>query len=227
MATSTTEAPIAPMTMRSRQRRPNWPTRGRGQRLGQRHSHGHRKLTLAAEDDAERRRALRRMKAIPLALLAGAAVLFIVAWYFEKQPDAPPSGDSCAQLPRRAWSAARGLVRRHRTLPPPMGLPIPHTALIPQKKDQLGASLGDFVRQNFLNPETVRARGNPPTRPADSAPICSSRGARATGRGRRRAAVAGVRSIDDADAQLIIRNLIFQQAAATPGRHRPAACSAR
>ena len=37
-----------------------------------------------------------------------------------------------------------------------MGLPIPHTAIIPRKKDQIGDSLGDFVGENFLAEDVVR-----------------------------------------------------------------------
>lgn len=40
----------------------------------------------------------------------------------------------------------------------PLGLPIPHTAIIPTKKDQLGASLGEFVGENFLSADVVRQR---------------------------------------------------------------------
>ena len=36
-----------------------------------------------------------------------------------------------------------------------LGLPIPHTAIIPRKKDQIGASLGTFVRENFLTADVV------------------------------------------------------------------------
>src|SRR5207244_1245032 len=42
----------------------------------------------------------------------------------------------------------------------PLGLPIPHTAIIRKKKDQLGTSLGDFVRANFLSPDTVVTKVN-------------------------------------------------------------------
>ncbi|MFO1204370.1 MAG: DUF445 domain-containing protein [Burkholderiales bacterium] len=37
----------------------------------------------------------------------------------------------------------------------PLGLPIPHTAIIPRNKDRIGASLGRFVEQNFLEPELL------------------------------------------------------------------------
>jgi uncharacterized membrane-anchored protein YjiN (DUF445 family) len=37
----------------------------------------------------------------------------------------------------------------------PLGLPIPHTAIIPRNKDEIGATLGDFVEHNFLTPDNV------------------------------------------------------------------------
>jgi uncharacterized membrane-anchored protein YjiN (DUF445 family) len=48
------------------------------------------------------------------------------------------------------WFAVTALFKH------PLGLPIPHTALIPTKKDELAASLGQFVTENFLSPETIR-----------------------------------------------------------------------
>lgn len=50
------------------------------------------------------------------------------------------------------WFAVTALFRR------PLGLPIPHTALIPTRKAQLGAQLGDFVTTNFLTPDNVVER---------------------------------------------------------------------
>jgi uncharacterized membrane-anchored protein YjiN (DUF445 family) len=47
------------------------------------------------------------------------------------------------------WFAVTALFRH------PLGLPIPHTAIIPRKKDQIGASLGTFVQQNFLTRSVV------------------------------------------------------------------------
>ena len=37
----------------------------------------------------------------------------------------------------------------------PMGIPIPHTAIIPNKKDQVAGVLSDFVSENFLNARTI------------------------------------------------------------------------
>ncbi|WP_143663688.1 DUF445 family protein, partial [Streptomyces sp. NRRL B-24085] len=50
------------------------------------------------------------------------------------------------------WFAVTALFRH------PLGLPIPHTAIIPTKKDQLGVSLGEFVGENFLSEDVVRQR---------------------------------------------------------------------
>jgi uncharacterized membrane-anchored protein YjiN (DUF445 family) len=50
------------------------------------------------------------------------------------------------------WFAVTALFRH------PLGLPIPHTALIPKRKDELGRGLEDFVGENFLQEEVVRDR---------------------------------------------------------------------
>lgn len=38
----------------------------------------------------------------------------------------------------------------------PLGIPIPHTALIPRSKDEIGQGLAEFVHQNFLEPSNLR-----------------------------------------------------------------------
>jgi uncharacterized membrane-anchored protein YjiN (DUF445 family) len=50
------------------------------------------------------------------------------------------------------WFAVTALFRH------PLGLPIPHTAIIPHRKEALGRSLGDFVGENFLSEQVIRAR---------------------------------------------------------------------
>jgi len=47
------------------------------------------------------------------------------------------------------WFAVTALFRH------PLGIPIPHTAILPRKKDRLGENLGKFVEQNFLAPDVV------------------------------------------------------------------------
>jgi uncharacterized membrane-anchored protein YjiN (DUF445 family) len=50
------------------------------------------------------------------------------------------------------WFAVTALFRH------PLGLPIPHTAIIPRNKDRIGDNLASFLRQNFLTPSVVARR---------------------------------------------------------------------
>ena len=50
------------------------------------------------------------------------------------------------------WFAVTALFRH------PLGLPIPHTAIIPRNKDRIGATLAQFLKDNFLTPAVVARR---------------------------------------------------------------------
>ena len=50
------------------------------------------------------------------------------------------------------WFAVTALFKH------PLGLPIPHTALIPKRKDELGKGLEEFVGENFLQEDIIRER---------------------------------------------------------------------
>jgi uncharacterized membrane-anchored protein YjiN (DUF445 family) len=108
-------------------------------------------------DETRQRSDLRRMKAIATALLVVAAVVYVLA----RRADGGGSGwVGYAQAGAEAamvgaladWFAVTALFRR------PLGLPIPHTAIIPTRKDQLGQGLSDFVGTNFLSERVVRDR---------------------------------------------------------------------
>ncbi|MEP6851667.1 MAG: DUF445 domain-containing protein [bacterium] len=104
----------------------------------------------------EQRAGLRRMKSVASGFLLVAAALFVVSvvagdghglWgYLQAMTEAAMVGGLAD------WFAVTALFRY------PLGLPIPHTAIIPRKKDQIGASLGAFVQQNFLTAEIVGER---------------------------------------------------------------------
>ena len=49
------------------------------------------------------------------------------------------------------WFAVTALFRQ------PLGLPIPHTAIVPRNKDRIGEGLAIFIEHNFLTPELVKA----------------------------------------------------------------------
>ncbi|MEW2580180.1 DUF445 domain-containing protein [Streptomyces syringium] len=114
-------------------------------------------FTYSAADE-EKRRGVRRMKATATGLLAVVAVIYALA----KWAQSSGAGGWAAYVAAAAeagmvgaladWFAVTALFRR------PMGLPIPHTAIIPTKKDQLGVSLGEFVGENFLSGDIVRGR---------------------------------------------------------------------
>jgi uncharacterized membrane-anchored protein YjiN (DUF445 family) len=97
------------------------------------------------------------MKAFATALLVAAAVVYVVA---SRAEDGGPAWVGYVRAAAEAarvgaladWFAVTALFRR------PLGLPIPHTAIIPTRKDQLGAGLGDFVGTNFLSEAVVRDR---------------------------------------------------------------------
>lgn len=110
-------------------------------------------------DDASRLRRLRRMKLGATGLLAAAAIGFLITFWVTAHPPYPGwvpwVRDACEAGTVGGladWFAVTALFRR------PLGLPIPHTAIIPTRKDEIGQSLADFVAENFLTPETVRER---------------------------------------------------------------------
>ena len=79
------------------------------------------------------------------------------------------------------WFAVTALFRH------PLRLPIPHTAIIPRKKDQIGASLGTFVQENFLTRAVVEEKLDHDRRPGPARRLPRRpRPRRAAGRRRRR-----------------------------------------
>ena len=106
-------------------------------------------------NDAERLRSLRRMKAVALGLLVVAAIVYVITkidggegWvgYVRAFSEAAMVGALAD------WFAVTALFRH------PLRLPIPHTAIIPKRKDQIGRSLGEFVETNFLTQEVLGER---------------------------------------------------------------------
>jgi uncharacterized membrane-anchored protein YjiN (DUF445 family) len=113
-------------------------------------------LSLTSNRDAERARDLRRIKTAATALLVFTATLFIVARHFEPVHWAwgyVASFAAAATVGGIAdWYAVVALFRR------PLGLPIPHTAIIPRNHLRIADTLGEFIETNFLAPEPVEAR---------------------------------------------------------------------
>ena len=115
-------------------------------------------MTAFTPADEERRRGVRRMKLTATGLLLFVAVVYVLA-KTAGGAGAGPWTDYVAAAAEAGmvgaladWFAVTALFRH------PLGLPIPHTAIIPTKKDQLGISLGEFVGENFLSEDVVRQR---------------------------------------------------------------------
>ncbi len=108
------------------------------------------------ESAAQRARGLAAARRRATALLAGVTVLFVVVTavgahgillsYVQAGAEASMVGGVAD------WFAVTALFRH------PLGLPIPHTALIVERKDQFAATLGQFVQENFLNADVLAER---------------------------------------------------------------------
>lgn len=113
-------------------------------------------MALLSPADQERLRGLRRMKAVALGALIFMAIVFVIAFWLQARYPwlayvrAAAEGGMVGAL--ADWFAVTALFRH------PLGLPIPHTAIIPNRKDEIGRSLGEFVETNFLSAEVVRQK---------------------------------------------------------------------
>src|SRR6516162_3200873 len=111
---------------------------------------------LKREPTAVRARRLAAARRRATAILAAATALFVAVTaagahgtllgYVQAGAEAAMVGGVAD------WFAVTALFRR------PLGLPIPHTALIVERKDQFAATLGQFVQENFLTADVLAER---------------------------------------------------------------------
>nr|WP_165438559.1 DUF445 domain-containing protein [Pseudonocardia sediminis] len=96
------------------------------------------------------------MKMLATGFFVVATIVFLVAKYLEDVQGLGWAGYVRASAEAGMvgaladWFAVTALFRH------PLRIPIPHTAIIPRKKDMIGDSLGDFVGENFLSEAVVR-----------------------------------------------------------------------
>lgn len=106
--------------------------------------------------DDEKYEALRRTKFLATATLALCLIVFLVTKYLE--PAYPWIGFVAAMAEAATiggladWYAVVALFKR------PLGLPIPHTAIIPENQNRIADNLGRFIEQNFLAPAPVQEK---------------------------------------------------------------------
>ncbi|MFL6107790.1 MAG: DUF445 domain-containing protein [Marmoricola sp.] len=159
----------------------------------------------AGAADAERRRRLRRMKSLAVGLLVFAAAVYLLTldesgfWGYVN------AGAEASMVGAMAdWFAVTALFKH------PLGLPIPHTALIPRRKDDFGKSLEDFVQENFLQEEIIRERlaaatvsarvGEWLSEPANAAKVVAEGAA---------LAAVGLRRLRDSDVEALVADVIL------------------
>ena len=115
-----------------------------------------RRMTVPAAplDEAARRAELASLKRVATGFLGVAFVVFVVARVLE--PTYPWLGFVRATAEASLvggladWFAVTALFRR------PLGLPIPHTAIIQNQKDRIGQVLANFIQRHFLSRDVVR-----------------------------------------------------------------------
>src|SRR2546423_13237351 len=116
---------------------------------------------IVVRDDTEKARQYAIMRRRATALLGVFAVLFVVASAVRHlYPSLSPfwlgllrAASEAAMVGGVAdWFAVTALFRH------PLGIPIPHTAVIVERKDEFGRTLGEFVQENFLSAGVITER---------------------------------------------------------------------
>ena len=99
---------------------------------------------------------VRNMRMIATGMLVVMAAIFLIASHYD---DVHPAWGFVRAFAEAAmvggladWFAVTALFRH------PLGLPIPHTAIIPNNKDRIGTTLAQFLKDNFLTPSVVARR---------------------------------------------------------------------
>jgi len=107
-------------------------------------------------DDLQRAAELRRMQRLATGLLVLVTIIFVIATLYR---DLGPwvgfvhAFSEAAMIGALAdWFAVTALFRH------PLGLPIPHTAIIPRRRERIAESLGRFIERNFLDPDRIADR---------------------------------------------------------------------
>jgi uncharacterized membrane-anchored protein YjiN (DUF445 family) len=166
----------------------------------------------AGPDDAVRAQQLAVMKRRATGALVAVTVVFLVSLLFD---------GTWAEYLRAAaeasmvggladWFAVTALFRH------PLGLPIPHTAVIPERKDQFGQTLGEFVQRNFLSSETIAERvRNGRVTDRGAAWLAEPDHAAAVAGRLADAAAWGIDLVEDDDVHVAIEQVLRRQAETT------------
>lgn len=165
-------------------------------------------------DDGERRDRLNDMKRRATSLLGLAAAVFVLArllegrWPWLGYVRATAEASLVGGL--ADWFAVTALFKH------PLGIPIPHTAIVATRKERIGRVLGNFVQNHFLSREVIAANlvaVHPAQRAARwiSDPENSRRIARQMAGGLAKA----LQALPDADVRAVVRQVVNDRVRAT------------
>jgi uncharacterized membrane-anchored protein YjiN (DUF445 family) len=112
-------------------------------------------LRITPDDELKRVR-LVKMKRVATLMLVGVAALFVVTRWLESRYPWLGFVRAFAEAAMVGgiadWFAVTALFRH------PLGIPIPHTAIVASRKDRIGTALGHFVQRNFLTRDVVAGK---------------------------------------------------------------------
>jgi uncharacterized membrane-anchored protein YjiN (DUF445 family) len=112
-------------------------------------------LQITPDDELKRVR-LVKMKRVATLMLVGVALLFVVTRWLESRYPWMGFVRAFAEAAMVGgiadWFAVTALFRH------PLGIPIPHTAIVASRKDRIGTALGNFVQRNFLTRDVVAGK---------------------------------------------------------------------
>src|SRR2546427_247875 len=165
-------------------------------------------------DDASRQAQLDAMKRRATGLLALAVAVFVAARIFEAQYPwlgwVRATAEASLVGGLADWFAVTALFRH------PLGLPIPHTAIVATRKERIGRILGNFVQNHFLSRDVIAANLRA-VHPADRAarwladPENSRRIARQVASGLAKT----LETLPDEDVQALVRQVVSARLRAT------------
>jgi uncharacterized membrane-anchored protein YjiN (DUF445 family) len=118
----------------------------------------HNPRLLHKSNDSQRAAELRRIKLVATAVLCGCLILLFIARALDGRHAAFGFVAAFAEAATIGgladWYAVVALFRR------PLGLPIPHTAIIPSNQQRIADKLGEFIEEQFLDAAPIEAKLN-------------------------------------------------------------------
>lgn len=113
-------------------------------------------MKFTVENQAAKYKTVYKMKAIATSALVLMALIFVISTIWQEIHPILSFIKAFAEAAMIGaladWFAVTALFRQ------PLGLPIPHTAIIPKNKDKIGEGLGEFIESNFLNKDVIEQR---------------------------------------------------------------------